>query len=336
MSGTAAAQTIEVPPPSLSPKRVQVEEDATPPAPVIAEDDDEADDVIPEQGDQADVGDGTGDQEPEDVASAGDPAETPLEGFLRQGGLVTGKTRPGNRIRLDNREVAVDENGNFLFGFGRDHQSVARLTVILPSGREVSRTLPIEKVTWKESSIRVDSSKVDGFTEEQLAKIQADKNLKTAARANMSDEALWVSGFEWPEATGCISSPFGYRRIVNGKPRRYHTGVDVAAPDGMSPTDYVGTPVYAPADGIITLAESDMYFEGGLVFIDHGQKLESALMHLSKVHVEAGESVSKGDLVGEIGSTGRVTGPHLHWSLKWEDRLLDATLNVDPKPECTD
>ena len=99
---------------------------------------------------------------------------------------------------------------------------------------------------------------------------------------------------------GPISGVFGSQRILNGEPKRPHSGVDVAA--------VTGTPVRAPASGIVTLAESDMYFEGGLILLDHGHWLESAFLHLSRIDVEPGQYVEKGDVIGAVGATGRVTG----------------------------
>lgn len=297
------------------------------------------------------------DEEVRDVLSSLDPSAssdeeeatgntTSLDGTLSQGGLVFGKTTPGSKISLvtygdndvilDTRVVDVDTFGNFVFGFDRDHGPQAVLMVTYPGETQAEpRELPVEPVPWRESRITVAENKANPYKKEDLDKIAIDTDKKNAARRARSDEALWTVGFAWP-ADGCISSNFGSRRIVNGTPRRFHSGVDVAAPDGMSPTNYIGTEVRAPADGIVRLAESDMFFEGGLVFIDHGQKLESALMHLNSVDVAVGQRVSQGDPVGTVGMKGRVTGPHLHWSLKWQNRLVDPRLVVDPLPACTD
>ena len=124
--------------------------------------------------------------------------------------------------------------------------------------------------------------------------------------------------------TGRISGVFGSQRILNGEPKRPHSGVDVAVP--------AGTPVLAPAAGIVTLAENGMYFEGGLVLLDHGHWLESAFLHMSRVDVQPGQRVEKGDIIGAVGATGRATGPHLHWSMKWVGRLVDPQLTVVEMP----
>lgn len=272
---------------------------------------------------------------------------TTLRGELAQGGLVFGETAPGSTVQLvtygdngqitDSRTIEVDEYGNFLLGFDRDHGPEAVLMVTYPGEDEPdARPLKIAPREWRESRIDgVDENKVNPYKPEDLEKIVKDKDLKSTARRTHSNDALWLTGFEWP-AEGCISSVFGSRRIVNGTPKRFHSGVDIAAPDGESPMDYIGTEVRAPADGIIRLASSDMFFEGGLIFIDHGQGLYSYLMHLSSVDVPVGKEVHKGDPIGKIGMTGRVTGPHLHWSLKWQDVLLDPADVVPPRPACTD
>lgn len=261
--------------------------------------------------------------------------ETVLDGNMVQGGLVRGTTAIGTQVMLDDINVPVDRRGNFVFGFDRDHGPTATLTITRPDGTRDSRTLAISKRNWKESRITVAEDKANPYKQADLDKIAADTALKQAARAKPVRDALWVTGFAWP-ADGCISSPFGYRRIVNGEARRHHSGVDVAAPDGINPQAYIGEEVRAPASGQVTLAQPDMFFEGGLIFIDHGQGLESALMHLSKVDAKVGDFVEKGDKVGAVGMTGRVTGPHLHWTLKWRDRQLDPELVVDPRAECTD
>lgn len=311
--GVASAQP---PAPSLAPWREAAEE---PSAPVSFEDGEDGMDAAAA-----------------DMDAPLNEEEVFLDGVLAQGGLVTGRTHPDNRLDLDGRNVAIDENGYFVFGFNRDHGPTARLTVTYPDDTSETKMLSIEPRTWRESRITVEESKANPYLPADIEKIQEDRKKKDAARAARAEDAFWVDGFIWPVESGCVSSPFGYRRIVNGEPRRFHSGVDLAAPDGMSPSEYVGTVIVAPAPGIVTLSDPDMFFEGGLVFIDHGQQLESAIMHMSAVTVRAGDVVQQGDIIGAVGRTGRVTGPHMHWSLKWQDRLLDPELTVDERPVCTD
>ena len=251
---------------------------------------------------------------------ADEPSRFSLSGSFAQGGLVFGTTEPGATVRFDGDDVMVDEGGRFVVGFGRDSALTSLFVVTLPDGTVERQSFDIEDREFPVQRIDgLDQSKVSGFTEEQLEKIAADGTKKKAARANTQRLADWAAGFDWP-VTGRISGVFGSQRILNGEPKRPHSGVDVAA--------ITGTPVRAPAPGIVTLAESDMYFEGGLILLDHGHWLESAFLHLSQIDVEPGQRVEKGDIIGLVGATGRVTGPHLHWSMKWAGRLVDPQLTV--------
>ena len=241
-----------------------------------------------------------------------------LRGRMAQGGLVFGQTEPGSTVNFDGDPVMVGDDGAFVVGFGRDSALSSLLVVNLPDGETVRRSITIEDRDFRVERIDgLDQSKVSGFTQAQLDKIGVDRELKKAARADTHGVADWADGFDWP-ARGRISGVFGSQRILNGEPKRPHSGLDIAQP--------TGTPVKAPAAGVIRLAESDMYFEGGLILLDHGHWVESAFLHLSRLDVEPGQRVEKGDVIGAIGMTGRATGPHLHWSVKWRGRLVDPQL----------
>ncbi len=247
-----------------------------------------------------------------------------ITGSFAQGGLVFGETESGADVRLDGDKIMVGEDGRFVLGFGRDSALSALLVVTLPDGAIERRAIELEDREFPVQRIDgLDQSKVSGFTAEQLEKIAADRVKKDAAREKSQSLADWASGFDWP-VTGRISGVFGSQRILNGEPKRPHSGLDIAAGQG--------TPVRAPAPGVITLAENDMYFEGGLVLLDHGHWLESAFLHLSRLDVEPGQRVEKGDIIGAVGATGRATGPHLHWSMKWRGRLVDPQLTLGEMP----
>lgn len=255
-----------------------------------------------------------------------DPAESvALKGALVQGGLAFGQTLPGAKVTLDGEPVMVSEDGRFILGFGRDHGASALLVVSHVDGSVVRRALDIADRDFPVDRIDgLDQSKVSGFTEAQLARIAADKDKKTAARAATDATPFWSGGFFWP-VTGRISGVFGSQRILNGEAKTPHSGVDVAAP--------AGTPIRAPAAGVVRLAEGDMYFEGGLVFVDHGQWLESAFLHMSRLDVRPGDRVEAGEVIGAVGATGRATGPHMHWSLKWMGTLVDPALVAGEMPQ---
>lgn len=257
-----------------------------------------------------------------------DPAMSlSLKGSFTQGGVIFGQTLPDAEATLDGEPVMVSADGRFVLGFGRDCAATALLVVRHVDGSVVRRALeiadrdfPIDRVDG------LDQSKVSGFTEEQLERIAADKAKKDAARLSTDASPYWSAGFSWP-VTGRISGVFGSQRILNGETKTPHSGVDVAAPEG--------TPVKAPAAGIVRLAEADLYFEGGLVLIDHGQWLESAFLHLSRIDVTPGTRVAAGDVIGAVGATGRATGPHMHWSVRWTSTLVDPALIAGEMPETT-
>ncbi len=254
-----------------------------------------------------------------------EPVRYSVEGTFAQGGLVFGQAEPGASVHLDGDAVMVGDDGRFVIGFGRDSAPTSLLVVTFADGAVERNSITIEDREFPVQRIDgLDQSKVSGFTEAQLAKIAIDSKKKKAARASTQSAADWARGFDWP-VTGPISGVFGSQRILNGEPKRPHSGVDVAAP--------TGTPIKAPASGVVTLAEEGMYFEGGLVLIDHGHWLESAFLHMSRIDVEPGQRVEKGDIIGAVGATGRVTGPHLHWSMKWIGRLVDPQLTAGQMPE---
>jgi murein DD-endopeptidase MepM/ murein hydrolase activator NlpD len=156
---------------------------------------------------------------------------------------------------------------------------------------------------------------------EALKKIRRQGKIKRAARAQSVRQTWFAEPFVWP-VEGRISGVYGSQRFYNGEPRRPHFGVDIAAPRK--------TPVRAPASGRVSLAETDMYFEGGLIFIDHGLSVTSVFMHLDSVNVAVGDIVQQGDVIGRVGSTGRSTGPHLDWRMYWQQQRIDPALLVPP------
>jgi len=247
-----------------------------------------------------------------------------LSGTLVQGSLVLGKAPPGSRVSQDGQALRVSAQGEFLLGFGRDAPPTSRLRIELPDGRVVEETL---EVAAREYQIqRIDGlpqGKVTPRSAEDLARIRRDAVAVNKARARDDDRQDFREGFVWP-LLGPISGVYGSQRVLNGEPRRPHFGVDIAAP--------VGTPVHAPAAGIVTLAEPDMFFSGGTLMIDHGHKLSSSFLHLHKLHVQVGQRVERGDLIAEVGATGRVTGPHLDWRMNLRDRRIDPELLVPPMP----
>ncbi|HEV2550538.1 MAG TPA: M23 family metallopeptidase [Stellaceae bacterium] len=246
-----------------------------------------------------------------------------LEGAFTQGGLVRGKTDPGATVTLDGHAVRVAPDGGFVLGFGRDAPAEATLDVTFPDGGREHRTFAV-------ATRQYEVQRIDGLPPQQVTpdaatqeRIDRERALTAAARKVDSDLIFFEAPLRWP-ALGPISGVYGSQRILNGEPRAPHMGVDIAAPRG--------TPVMAAAAGTVTLAERDLFFTGGTVIIDHGYGLATTYQHMDRVDVTAGQHVDAGTPIGIVGATGRVTGPHLHWSLNWYDVRLDPMLAAGPMP----
>jgi murein DD-endopeptidase MepM/ murein hydrolase activator NlpD len=252
-------------------------------------------------------------------------------GRLVQAGLSFWVTEPGTKVTLDGQPVSVDSDGHFALGFGQDYQGPAKVVLTYPDGTVEERSYTIGEREFPVTRIAgLPSNKVSNFSEEELEQIRNEVELKKAARADRAATSYWRAGWDWP-ARGRISSQMGAQRAYNDETKtRPHSGTDIAAPPGTSPMQFQGTDVRAPSTGKVTLAETDMFFEGGLIFIDHGQGIESAMLHLSRVDVKPGQIVTKGEVIGAVGMTGRATGPHLHWTVNYNGTPVDPELLVPP------
>ncbi|GMV61554.1 MAG: hypothetical protein AMXMBFR74_07230 [Parvibaculum sp.] len=249
-----------------------------------------------------------------------------LSGNMVQGGLAVGRTVPGAQVSLDGMMLDVDADGVFAIGFDRDQKPAATLRVVYPDGGTETRSLAVAQREWQIQRVEGVPQKYVSPPPEAMEAIARATKLKDEARKTRAGGSWFAQDFIWP-ATGPISGVFGSQRYYNGEPRRPHYGVDVAAP--------TGTPIRAPAGGVVTLADTDMYFEGGLVFLDHGQGVTTLTMHMSRVDVKTGDRVEQGDIIGAVGGTGRATGPHLHWGIYWRGAWLDPQLLVGPMPKET-
>jgi murein DD-endopeptidase MepM/ murein hydrolase activator NlpD len=246
-----------------------------------------------------------------------------LDGTLEQGGLIRGTVSPGATVNLDGKALRVAPDGHFIFGFGRDAPAQAALDVVYRDGSKEHRDLAV-------AARQYDTRNITGLPEDQvspgpdlLERIKRENGEAAAARAIDSNLLFFEARFIWP-VTGPISGVYGSQTILNGEPRAPHMGVDIAAP--------AGTPIKAPAAGIVTLAEKGFFMTGGTVMIDHGYGLSTVYFHMSRLEVRRGEKVAQGQIIGAVGSTGRATGPHLHWGLNWYQLRLDPALVVGPMP----
>ena len=243
-----------------------------------------------------------------------------LQGQLIQGGLIHGKVAPGSRVELGEHSVKVAENGVFVAGFDRDAPAVMTLRVC-HDGDCASQELAIAQREYAVQRVNGVPQKTVTPPAEVLARIRQESAMVGKARRRSEDRQDFLNTYQWP-LIGPITGVFGSQRVYNGTPGRPHYGVDVARP--------VGATVTAPNSGVVTLVHNDMFYSGGTLIIDHGQGLNSAFLHSSRLYVSEGEQVRQGQHIGDIGASGRATGPHLHWSLKWRNSRLDPLLFTGP------
>lgn len=243
-----------------------------------------------------------------------------LNGDFIQGGIVIGQTVADSQVMYDKQKIRVSPEGTFIIGFNRDEADKVSLKIVMPDNFIVSKQLYIQKRDYNIQRIDgLAQSKVSPRRPAILARIRKEGAEAALARKRDDERSGYLERFIWP-TKGPISGVYGSQRILNGKPRRPHFGVDVAAP--------AGTEVVAPASGVITLANPDMFFSGGTLILDHGHGLSSAFLHLSQLRVKAGDVIKQGDLIAKVGATGRVTGAHLDWRMNLFKRRVDPQLLV--------
>jgi len=247
-----------------------------------------------------------------------------LEGPLRQGGLVTGSLEPGSRVYFAGRPVRVGPGGNFVLGLGRKAPPEVSLAWRGPDGTFQQRLLEVAQRQYGVQRINGLPSRKVHPNEEALERIRREQERVEQARSQFTALAAYRGEFSWP-IKGPITGVYGTRRVLNGAPRQPHFGVDIAAP--------TGTTVRAPAAGVVQLVESDLYFSGGTLVLDHGHGVTSSFLHLSAFLVTEGERVTRDQPIAEVGATGRVTGPHLDWRINWFDHRLDPALLAGPMPD---
>lgn len=254
-------------------------------------------------------------------------AETPVRevdisvpASISQGGLLLGRAPANSRVMYDNKAVRVAADGRFVVGVAREQEGAIHLSITPPGGSTRQLDVPI---TDRNFPLEV----VNGVPEATVnpppaiaARIEREQAEVTAARLRDDDRTDFDVNFIWP-VTGRISGRYGSQRVYNGTPKSPHSGLDVAAPKG--------TAIQAPAAGIITFVNPDLYLTGGTVVVDHGQGVSSNFLHLSRIDVSVGERVEQGQVIGLVGATGRATGPHMHWGMNWFGVRIDPQLLVD-------
>jgi murein DD-endopeptidase MepM/ murein hydrolase activator NlpD len=262
-------------------------------------------------------------------AAAEDLAGIPTH--LQQGSLLRARVAPGSRLQLQSgeatRELRVGKDGGFAFAAGRDEAGPLLLLLTPPGGATATHRIVVDKREWQLERIEGVPESTVNPPPEIAARIEREQALVAAARNRDDDRDDYEQNFQWP-LQGRVSGVFGSQRIYNGTPKSPHSGLDVAAAQG--------TPVHAPAGGIVTLAEPDLYLTGGTVLLDHGHGVNSSFLHFSRIDVKVGQRVEQGEVLGLVGMTGRATGPHMHWGLGWFGVRVDPRLLLpEPTPPAT-
>ena len=237
-----------------------------------------------------------------------------FNGKFEQGSFIIGKAQKGSEVEIDNRKIRLSKDGYFAFGLDRDRKN----NVVIKIRENGSSKVIERKILKRDYKIQ----RIDGLPKKQVTpppevyeRIKKDNILIGKARSIDTTYDHFKNKFINPIDKYIITGVYGSQRILNGKPRRPHYGVDFHAPEG--------TPVKAMMDGEITLAEKDMYFTGGTIIFDHGHGISTLFMHMKEINVEVGQKVKQGDIVGTLGKTGRATGPHLDIRLNWFDVKID-------------
>ncbi len=244
-----------------------------------------------------------------------------FNGKFIQGHFIIGKTENGSKVYIDKKEIKVSKDGYFAFGLDRDR----KYDVVIESKNGEK----IEKIIKKVKKRKYNIQRIDGLEEKKVTppeevyeRIKNENKLIVAAREINSDLDFFKNKFIMPLDDAIITGVYGSQRILNGKPRWPHYGIDFAGD--------LGTPIKAMASGVVTLSENDLYYTGGTLIFDHGHGISTLYMHLDKIFVEKGDIVKQGDIIGTVGSSGRSTGPHLDVRLNWFGTRLDpaTVLNI--------
>lgn len=258
-------------------------------------------------------------------------AATALPSTVEQGGLVRARVPVGSVLSLLQggsgasaqalRQVRVGARGDFVVGIGRDDPGPLRLHLELADGGACDLSVEVVPRPWKIERIEGVPQSTVTPAPEIAARIEREQAQVSKARERDDDRVDFATDFGWP-VKGRISGVYGSQRIYNGTPKSPHSGLDVAAA--------AGTPVLAPAAGIVSFARPDLYLTGGTVLLDHGHGLSSNFLHLSRLDVAVGQRVEKGQSIGLVGATGRATGPHMHWGMNWFGVRVDPQLLLEP------
>ncbi|GHB96282.1 M23 family metallopeptidase [Thermomonas carbonis] len=245
---------------------------------------------------------------------------TRLPATASQGAMVTGNTHPAAIVEYAGRTLRVTPYGTFVFGIGRDATGDVMLRIRQPATGWIEHRLTVTARDWPVERINGVPPATVNPPKAIAERIEREQTRVVAVRTRDDARTGFAQAFIWP-VQGRISGRFGNQRVYNGTPKSPHSGMDIAVA--------TGTPVKAPADGVITFADPGLYLTGGTVVLDHGHGISSNFLHLSRIDTKVGDVVKQGDVIGAVGATGRATGPHLHWGMNWFDTRIDPLLVLE-------
>ena len=247
---------------------------------------------------------------------------TRLPASASQGAMVIGNTHPAAVVEYAGRTLRVTSYGTFVFGIGRDATGDVVLRIKQPATGWIEHRIAITPRDWPIENINGVPPSTVNPPKPIAERIEREQARVVAVRTRDDARTGFTQAFIWP-VQGRISGRFGNQRVYNGTPKSPHSGMDIAVA--------TGTPVKAPADGVITFADPGLYLTGGTVVLDHGHGISSNFLHLSRIDAKVGDVVKQGGVIGAVGATGRATGPHLHWGMNWFDTRIDPLLVLERK-----
>ena len=246
-----------------------------------------------------------------------------FEGEFKQGGLLIGQVQEGQTVNYHGKTLNLTINNQFLLGLGRNAPTTTSITINSKDKEPETITLKIAARQYNIQKIEGVPAKTVSPLASDLQRIKQDASMVRESRKLVSNKQDFLKGFIKP-ANGPVTGVYGSQRFYNGVPKSPHYGIDYAAP--------IGTPVIAPADGVVTFAHNDLFYSGGTLIIDHGHGLSSTFLHLSQILVKPDQQVTLGMEIAKIGATGRATGPHLDWRMNWLDQRIDPDLVLKVLP----
>ena len=240
-----------------------------------------------------------------------------FSGEIKQASLVKCTGDNIDSAWLNDIALKVNDNSYFIFGFDRDDSIKYTLKVKYLNNAFITKEFKPKKRKYNIQRINNMKPSLVTHPEAENERVIRERKISQEARKKIGENLIpmYEEGFIRPIKGGRISGRFGNQRILNGEKKNFHNGVDIAAS--------AGTPVFAMSDGIVILSADTLYYAGNNILIDHGDGLNSFYLHMRKKFVKAGDKVKAGDVIGEVGTTGRSTGPHLHWGVQWFDKRLD-------------